>query len=315
MKNRLNYLGGADQVDRMVKGKLKSMLDARKASYQSAHFLQWPNYEKESWGLFNSKTINENYDTKQVSVEFDSGFKVGTVFKWVETNTVWIVFLDHKTELGYFRGDCRRCDYTAQWVDENREVQQTPMSVIGPSNPTIGSSSSMQAALAEDFPSANLITLVPDNEVNNKFFKRYQTFLLKGITYHVEQVDDLSMPGVIQLMCKEYYGNNIEDDCEEDLRNAWNVVPIVEESPTEYMIEGPDVVKPGFVAEFTSLVSGGEWVIVDGKNSKAVFVDLDTTQSTVHVKWDSMYSGQYTLGYKTAAGKLYQKNILVESLM
>ena len=317
MKIRLNYWGGATQNNRMIESKLWSFKSARQASYAAAHFTTYPNYDehKSSWGLMNAKTINQDYDTKMVSVEFDSGFKVGTVFKWLETNTYWIIFIDHKTELAYFRGDCRRCDYTASWVDGDRRVQTTPMSVIGPSTPSLATSSSMQATLAEDFPNADLKIMVPDNEKNNVFFKRYQTFLLKGITYQVEQVDDLSMPGVIQLNCKEYYGNRIEDDVEENLRNAWNVQPIIEESPSEYMIEGPDTVKPKFVAEFKSLVSGGEWVLVDGKNTKAVFEDLDTFQDTIHVKWDSMMSGQYTLGYKTKNGELYQKNILVESLM
>jgi len=52
-----------------------------------------------------------DYDTKLISIPFESGFKVGTVFNWEETDTHWICYSQDRTELAYFKGSCRRCDY------------------------------------------------------------------------------------------------------------------------------------------------------------------------------------------------------------
>lgn len=321
MKQRIQYYGGAAQQDRMIKDKARSMFSATKYSYQSARFSKYPKHCDETIGLFNPVTQNENFDTKMVSVPWEACYHVGEVFKWHNTDTYWICFLQDKTELAYFRGQCRRCDYKISWVSQEKEVINTLASVIGPTVPSLRTSSSMQAKVAQDFPNANLQILVPENEENKKFFGRYQKFFIKGITYIVEEVDNISMPGVIQLNATEHYTNDIEDDTEENLRNAWNVQPIMESSPTDYAIQGPSVVKPGFETEYTSIYDGGRWLIVenegvsDFKMLPAKFVENDHTLKTVHVYWDSAKSGQYTLGYELPNGKLYQRHILVESLL
>lgn len=321
MRNRISYRGGALQQDRMIKDKLNSMLSATKYSYQAARFSKYPELSKEVVGLFNPVAQNEDYDTKMISTAFENNYKVGDIFSWRNTDTYWIIFLQDKTELAYFRGRCRRCDYKVQWVDGNREVQETLISVIGPSVPTLRTSSSMQAKVAEDFPNANLKILIPDNEVNHEFFYRYQYFLLKGKTYIIEELDDLSMPGIISLNATEHYSNKVEDDVEEDLRNAWNILPVIPDNPTDYAIDGPSTVKPQFKAKFEAIIAGGQWVIVDNFNREpnkllpAKFVELDQFQKEIHVVWDSMKSGQYTLGYQLPDGTLYQKHVLVESLM
>lgn len=213
--------------------------------------------------MFNRIVQNENFDTKMISTHWDSGFKVGDIFKWENTDTFWIIFLQERTELAYFRGECRRCDYKVEWVDADKNVQEALMSVIGPTVPTLRTSSSMQAKVSEDFPNQNLKILVTDNELNRGFFHRYQRFLLQGTAYHIEAVDRLSMPGVIQLNATEHYANLIEDDVEENLRNAWNVMPIMEEHPTDYAIDGPAVIKPKYEAYYEAIIAGGEWIIVE----------------------------------------------------
>lgn len=321
MKARIGYRGGALQQDRMIKDKLRSMLSATKYSYQAARFAKYPELSTEVVGLFNPVAQNEDYDTKMVSTPFDSNYKVGDIFNWRNTDTFWIIFLQDKTELAYFKGRCRRCDYKVQWVDGDREVQETLISVIGPSVPTLRTSSSMQAKVAEDFPNANLKIMVPDNERNSAYFHRYQHFLLKGTTYIIEELDNLSMPGIIQMSATEHYTNKIEDDVEENLTNAWNILPVIPNHPTDYAIDGPNTVKPQFKAQFDAIIAGGQWIIVENQNREpnkllpAKFVELDQFQKTVHVYWDSMKSGQYTIGYLLPDGTLYQKHVLVESLM
>lgn len=321
MKQRLTFHGGAAQQDRMIKDKLRSMLSATKYSYQAARFNKYPDYPKEWRGLFNRETQTQDYDTKMISIPWDSGYKVGDVFRWENTGTLWIIFLKELTELAYFRGHCRRCDWKVQWVNKDRQVCETPISVIGPTNPNLESINNGQAGASIDVPNGNLVVLVTDNDQNRAYFDRNQQFLLLGRTYQVEQIDPISMPGVIQINATEHYTNLIEDDVEENLINAWNVQPIITEHTTDYGIDGPLTIKPGQEVKYEAIVSGGYWVIMENEGPPnfprpipATFVELDTAQKVIHVKWTEMTSGSFTLGYKMPNGTIYQRHIIVESL-
>lgn len=292
---------------------------ATKHSYQAARFNRYPEYEKEVVGVFNPVTINQDYDTKMISTPFDSGYKVGDVFRWENTQTLWIIYNQNLTELAYFRGSTRRCNYMVRWVNGERELCETPISVIGPSMPD--HTRMINGMMAGSFivPSGNLICLVTDNQKNREYFHDDQTFIILGISYRVTNIDRLSMPGVIQIHATEYTTNMIEDDVEEDIRNAWNIQPIIPEHQSEYGIEGPVSVKPYEEAEFTAIVKGGTWFIAEnregGKRLPAKFVEYDCSQKVVHVYWDAPQRGGYTLLYELPDGTRYERYILVESLM
>ena len=292
---------------------------ATKHSYQAARFNRYPEYEKEVVGVFNPVTVNQDYDTKMISTPFDSGYKVGDVFRWENTQTLWIIYNQNLTELAYFRGSTRRCNYMVRWVNGERELCETPISVIGPSMPD--HTRMINGMMAGSFivPSGNLICLVTDNQKNRGYFHDDQTFIILGISYRVTNIDRLSMPGVIQIHATEYTTNMIEDDVEEDIRNAWNIQPIIPEHQSEYGIEGPVSVKPYEEAEFTAIVKGGTWFIAEnregGKRLPVKFVEYDCSQKVVHVYWDAPQRGGYTLLYELPDGTRYERYILVESLM
>lgn len=319
MKRRINYYGGAAQQDRMIRDRLWTLMRATKHSYQAARFNRYPEYEKEVVGVFNPVTVNQDYDTKMISTPFDSGYKVGDVFRWENTQTLWIIYNQNLTELAYFRGSTRRCNYMVRWVNGERELCETPISVIGPSMPD--HTRMINGMMAGSFivPSGNLICLVTDNQKNREYFHDDQTFIILGISYRVTNIDRLSMPGVIQIHATEYTTNMIEDDVEEDIRNAWNIQPIIPEHQSEYGIEGPVSVKPYEEAEFTAIVKGGTWFIAEnregGKRLPAKFVEYDCSQKVVHVYWDAPQRGGYTLLYELPDGTRYERYILVESLM
>lgn len=292
---------------------------ATKHSYQAARFNRYPEYEKEVVGVFNPVTVNQDYDTKMISTPFDSGYKVGDVFRWENTQTLWIIYNQNLTELAYFRGSTRRCNYMVRWVNGERELCETPISVIGPSMPD--HTRMINGMMAGSFivPSGNLICLVTDNQKNRGYFHDDQTFIILGISYRVTNIDRLSMPGVIQIHATEYTTNMIEDDVEEDIRNAWNIQPIIPEHQSEYGIEGPVSVKPYEEAEFTAIVKGGTWFIAENREGSkrlpAKFVEYDCSQKVVHVYWDAPQRGGYTLLYELPDGTRYERYILVESLM
>jgi hypothetical protein len=321
MKSRLNYQGGTSPQSRMINDKLKSMLFATKHSYQAANFQIWSEQEAPIVrGLFNPVTQTENFDTKMISTEFKHNYKVGTYFRWENTDTYWICFLQDKTELAYFRGECRQCNFKVKWVDKDRRLLETLVSVIGPSEAHLRKSSSMQAKVAEDFPNAGIKVLAQDNPLNRGFFHRYQIFLIQNTAYIVEQIDTLSLPGILQLQATEHYANLVEDDIEHNIRNVYNVQPIIPEHPTEYAIEGSLTIKPQIDAVYNTSLRGGQWVIIENMNlsinakrNPATLVG-DVTKCPITVVWNSMKSGMFTLGYLMPNGDMYQKAIFVESL-
>lgn len=319
MKRRMEFYGGAAQQDRMIRDKLWSMLRATKYSYQAARFNKYPEYDREVVGVFNSSTQNMDYDTKLISTPFDSGYKPGDVFRWENTKTLWIICFQNLSELAYFRGTTRRCDYMIKWVNGDKELCETPMAVVGPSQPdeTRMINGTMQGAF--NAPSGNLVCLVTNNDQNQGYFHLDQTFIIQGVGYRVTQLDCLSMPGVMQINAKEYPTNPITDDVEEDITNAWNIQPIIPEHRTDYGISGPLSVKPYQEAEFEAIVKGGTWFISEnregGKKLPAKFVEYDISQKVVHVYWDAPQRGGYTLMYELPNGTRYEKYVLVESLM
>lgn len=320
MERRIQYYGGADRQDRMINIKQASLAYAIKNSYQKAEMMEYPALSVTERGLINPVIQNENYDTKLLSISHAANYGVGTIFKWMNTDTFWLVYLEDRTELGYFKGNIRRCDYKVQWVDAERQVLETPIAIIGPSTPSLRTSSSMQAKVAQDFPNQIVIVMVPDNEQNQRYFNRYQQFLLKGTTYIIETLDNISMPGIIKLHATEHYSNKIDDDVEENLKNKWNIHPIIEETGTEYMIEGPSIIKPQFRQEYTALTAGGVWTILEneGKGGSANLIPArfveDTHVQNIHLWWDAYSRGNFTLVY-TLNDHRYMKNIHVESLM
>lgn len=129
------------------------------------------------------------------------------------------------------------------------------------------------------------------------------------------------MPGVIQMNCERYYTNLIEDDVEENILNAWNIQPVLPEHNTDYGIEGPLTIKPLFEFEYEAIVAGGYWIICENedqpmpKRLPVDFIEYDRHSKKIHVKWHGTSSGGFTLGYVMPNGKMYQRYIVVESLM
>ena len=321
MKSRLRYNGGAAQQDRMILDKKRSMLSATKYSYQAARFTKYPEMKETVVGLFNPVSQNMDADTKLISTPFESNYKVGDIFFWENTKTFWICYTQDRTELAYFRGLCRRCDYKTRWVDGDRKVRETYLSVVGPNQPDYRTNNPGYG-LSIDTPTANLTVLTTNNEQNCKYFNQNQKFLLNGVTYKIHQVDTISMPGVIQMNCVQDYVNLIEDDVEADLKNNWNIQPVIPQHETQYGIEGPLSIKPLFPYEFSAIFDGGYWYVLENRGKvdmkrllPVVFSDNNVHQQTIVLTWDRATSGAFTLCYEMPDGTVYKTHVIVESLM
>ena len=161
-----------------------------------------------------------------------------------------------------------------------------------------------------------------------KQFQRYKKFYLKDadtpdnkICWRVEATDSISTKGIFELTAEEYYANETEDNVEEGLVGAYIKRNIELEINPKEDIVGPTFIKPKIEYKYFVEAVGdklGDWYI-DGPRVPVTLEKFKTQRGTpgVKVKWNTSYSGQFTLWYgikNNGHMKNFQKTIVVESL-
>ena len=306
---RARQAGGNLQQERMIKDKRRSLDSAVWFSYQAAEVVKTDaENRKPVRALINPNKLKQDYDDKIISIGYEYDFAPGTIFKWLGTNTYWIIYLQDLTELAYFRGDIRKCSYEIKWEDDNGELHQTYAAVRGPVETKINFI--QKHGISVDSPNHSLNILMPKNEATLEYFQRYKKFYLQGddTCWRVEATDWISMPGILEVIAVEYFANEDEDDIE-----AGIVGGLIEETenPNEEQrdrILGETFikVKKTYEYEFDGVLKAN-WK-VDEKYPVKFEVDKNNSKK-ITLKWDNSYSGQFELYYGN-----YVKTIVVESL-
>ena len=329
----LKARGGYPQQERMIKDKRKSLDKATLYSYQAVRIkkVQDKNLTRDGCGgssaaraLINPDKNKFDYDDKIVSVGFEYGFEVGDVFSWERTNSYWLITLQDLDEIAYFRGEIRRADYTINWLDDEGNEWSSYAAIRGPVETKINFIQKHQISIDE--PNYSLHIYLPRNEKTMKAFQRYSKFYLKdadspmnNTCWRVEATDPISTKGILELNAVEYYANETEDDIEKGLVKAFvqkNIEPEI--NPKEDIV-GPTFIKPKLEYEYyvEDQNSKGDWYI-DGPKVPVTLERFTTPRNIpgVKVKWNSSYSGSFTLwfGGKDGHYKNFSKTIVVESL-
>lgn len=305
MAARLNYRGGKVQQDRMIKDKRKTLDKAILYSYQGAKVRQ-EGSDVSFGALMNPNKVNPNYDEKTISIGYDSGFGLGTIFEWENTKTKWIIYLQDLTELSYFHGDTRRCNYQIAWKDENGEIQKTYAAIKGPVEKSLNTIYKSNNAI--DVPNYTLDILLPNNEKTKKHFDRYTEFFLIfenetiPTCWRVEARDIISTPGIIELYASEHYYNEFEDDVKNGVVEGLIVSPLPEEKSD---IIGNGSIKPK--CDYTYKYSGNQEAFWE--YDKTLPLKVIIADKTITLQWLKTYSGEFQLKYGDST-----KNIAVESL-
>ena len=328
----LKARGGYPQQERMVRDKRKSLDKATLYSYQACRIkkvqdknLSDINYSQSTLvrALINPDKNKFDYDDKIVSVGFEYGFEVGDVFSWDRTNSYWLITLQDLDEIAYFRGEIRRCDYQINWLDEEGNEQKSFAAIRGPVETKINFI--QKHKISVDEPNYSLHILMPRNDKTMKAFQRYSKFYLKdadspdnNICWRVEATDSISTKGILELTAVEYYANETEDDVEKGLVKAFVEKNIEPEVDINTDIVGPTFIKPKIEYEYyvEDKNSSGDWYI-DGPKVPVTLEKFTTTRGIpgVKVKWNSSYSGQFTLWFGDESHfKNFSKTIVVESL-
>ena len=319
LAQRLSAAGGRTQQERMIRDKRRSLDKAVLYSYQGAFVKKFFPAEEEVAeelrrqppvrALINPDKVKQNYDDKIISIGYEHGFKPGDVFEWKNTGSHWLIYLQDKTELAYFRGEIRRCRYIINFQDADGNQHMTYAAVQGPVETKINYI--QKSGISVDRPNHSLNILLPASQYNLGYFNRYSKFYLfedeKRICWRVEATDWISMPGILQINAVEYYVNEFEDDLEEGVVGG---LVIKEENPNtsriENLINGDTFIKPKGIYTYTYTgLTPNTWSIDSKYPVEYKIVD----ERTINLRWTASYSGQFEI----ANGDLV-KTIVVESL-
>lgn len=338
----LAYNGGFPQQDRMILDKRRSLDRALKYSYQGA-FIKKVDDSAVPWSvdrgdadntpkiraLINPNKLKSDYDDKIISVPYEHGFKAGDVFEWCNTDTKWLITSQNKTELAYFRGDIRRCNYKLRWIDEHKQIHECYAASRGPVETKINFIQKSQISL--DTPNLSLNILMPKRADVIEYFKRYKKFYVHSslyeedpevdvrqyqqICFRVEAIDWISTPGVFEMTAVEYYWNENEDDIDAGLAYAGALVPEAPKNPNPEVIEnkiiGDTFIKPKqvYTYKFNGFALASHWDIDSEKYPDVKYEINPNDVKEIRLMWDNPYSGQFEIGFMGVV-----KTIVVESL-
>lgn len=302
MRARINWAGG-DMDGRLNKGKLKSMQGALWNSYQAEWITlkddqvdEEGNSLAERWRcLINPDKLKEDYDQKEISIEFESGLKEGDTFLWDRTNSHWIVFLQQFTEEAYFRAQIRRCDYQ---IDIDGTKYWTYLR--GPMETDIQWKTKHNISFNE--LNYSLLMYIPKNEQTMNFFERFKIIKFDNRNWEVQVVDRYSQRGVIEVSLIEYFNNDMEDAV---------VGPEIVQPDTEQpYIDGPQVVNvydTDLTYEIKNTTSGF-WVV---NSNKVKITNSNETQCVIDILTGK--SASFILTYKRENEEDINLTINVES--
>lgn len=283
----MNWAGG-DMDGRLNKGKLKSMQGALWNSYQAEWITlkddqvdEEGNSLAERWRcLINPDKLKEDYDQKEISIEFESGLKEGDTFLWDRTNSHWIVFLQQFTEEAYFRAQIRRCDYQ---IDIDGTKYWTYLR--GPMETDIQWKTKHNISFNE--LNYSLLMYIPKNEQTMSFFERFKIIKFDNRNWEVQVVDRYSQRGVIEVSLMEYFNNDMEDAV---------VGPEIVQPDTEQpYIDGPQVVNvydTDLTYEIKNTTSGF-WAV---NSNKVKITNSNETQCVIDILTGK--SASFILTYK-----------------
>lgn len=317
MRKRLQHHGGIKQEDRMIKDKWRAFHHALVFSYQGADVSLVQKYNSCEMldnqniyrALINPNKTKQDYDDKILSIDYNTAFGPGDVFKWEGTNSHWLIYLQALTEDAYFRGDIRRCKYIIKFKNKNGEIKQTWAAIRGPVETQIESIQKNQVRV--DRPNLSLNILMPLNEDTLYAFDRYSKFLFAGKAWRVQAPDAISIKNVLEINAEEYYIDRDEDDVDDEVADGL-IIESIDPNPDEdtVKIEGLTFIKPKITEIYKAPEIGGEWKILEDNCPVCLKVSNDPF---VQITWNKTISGQFTLQW-SKENTILTKIIVVESL-
>lgn len=324
MRKRLEFQGGIKQEDRMIQDKYRTLLLSLRYSYQGCdvEMSQYHDYclnqgeelhgQPQYRALINPDKLKQDYDDKIISIEYATGFGPGDIFRWVGTDTHWLIYLRAVTEDGYFRGEIRRCRYRIKFKNKDGDVKYTWAAIRGPVETQIDSIQKNQIRV--DVPNLSLNILMPANPDTKPVFDRYFRFMFAGRAWKVSTANSISNENIIEVTAIEDYINEDADDQENELVDGLVIEKHDPNPPSKDSILGKTFIKPRLKEIYEVGLSGGCWRVKGDPPVQITPIDDDQgNKNRVQITWTQAVSGQFTLIW-TNGKTTYEKIVVVESL-
>lgn len=337
---RLKFQGG-NAEGRFINDKLTSLKRALLYSYQACTIeLEDGRHFR---GLMNPNKLKPDYDNKILSIPFrdvqlnpelikldenghpirtedgkeDINVKCGQFIRWVETNSIWIVFLRHLEEDAYFRGEVRRCDQ--KWKMRHAEDSTANWCYIrGPVETSV--QWAQKGGIEWSALNYSLVMYVPKTQENLKNLKRFSKIDVQEPIYletndngnedrewrqwYVAAVDPYYGDGIIEVMLDEDHKNSVEEEFEKEKTNV-----IAPEPDIDAAIVGRDEVY-GFSNElYTTTLYGGKWA-TDLPEVK--IIESDERAATIEIGTGK--AGWFKLFYIIDKDTVYSKTIKIKPM-
>lgn len=291
MKKRVLFDGGDTPDSRLVHGKYRSFKASLERSYQAEWIIL---NDRRQRCLINADKLTNEYDQKEISIDFDTKIKVGDVFYWERTNSYWLVYSQKLEEEAYFHAQIRRCDYQINgWWVYIKPPAETEISWSQKHNTELNSLNYTVSLYVEK------------TEETLEYFKRFQVVKFDEHNWRVSAVNRYSQTGLLEVSLEEYFDNTMEDAMiqpkEEDI------------DKTKPYIDGPSAVNPYDTDITYTLVNHeptGKFVV---NSSKIEVVNQTETSITLNVITGK--SGSFVLGYYVNKVKVLESTIKINSLI
>lgn len=321
MKNRIDYLGGDRQVDRMNEDKLRTLKKALLYSYQSATVILQDGREFRC--LINPDMFKNQYDDKIISIPFEDiclnadkigktteglqeiGMKPGDVFTWKENNTDWLVYLRRLEETAYFRAEIRRCKYSVN-------INGTEYKCYAARKSVNGIDWRLQQEINWNDLDYDLEMYITKDDKTEAFFHRFTIVKINNKPWEVQAIDNMSSDGIIIIYLKETFSNTIEEEVKKEMEefNKDKVENPWPDDITEPFIYGRDHMYPYETSKYAIVNdTGGKWELGSNKGELINTTDIDTD---VFIKTGR--SGSLQLKYIRVNGEIVTFTITIDSL-
>lgn len=291
MQKRMLFDGGDTPDSRNVRSKHLSFKSALNSSYQGEWIIL---NDRRQRCLINSNKLTNDYDQKEISIDFDTKIQVGDTFYWERTNSYWLVYLQRLEEKAYFRAQIRQCNYQINgwWVY-----------LCGPAETSLVWQQKHQIEVNE--LNLSILLYVTKTEETEAFFSRFQIVKLDGHNWRVSAVDRYSQKGIIEVYLEEYFDNTMEDNM---------ITPeIVKPDTTKPYIDGPTVVEP-YDTDVTYKIMNyslrGGFIV----NSSKVKI-TSQTETTLVLEITTGKSGTFDLEYYRNGEQVTSLTVTINSLM
>lgn len=309
MNMRLQWMGGAKQQDRMNVDKLRSLKKALLYSYQAATLEN----EDGEWFrcLINPDKLKNDYDQKILSIPFEdiclnqerigtttegiqpTKISTGQVFRNVDNDTYWLIYLQNLEETAYFRADIRRCKEEVEINGNKYKIY-----IRGPVETKI--QWNQKKGVNWNDLNYSLLIYITKNEDTLEFFHRFKKIKIRNKPYEVQAVDSFAADNIIEVALLETFDNPLEDQ-----EGIPAITPIEPPEGAPY-IDGEPFIGPYSISEYAivGLETGGLWT-KDSDNVQIVSTDGDKVIIEVMVGKPFHFNLNYTLNEQTVTKTIY----------